>query len=415
MDDAGGRALAAILDNRLDGQGPLGVAVSGGGDSVALLYALARWGRRPLHVFCVDHGLNPLSGAWTQSVAQHAAAVGATFTPLKWEGDKPASGVSAAARAARHALLADAARLAGVRVLCLAHTRDDIAEARWMRSKGSNVTAPAEWSPSPVWPQGRGIFLLRPLLGVSRATLRQDLSTHGISWIDDPANTNPKSLRACARLADKLDAESAETFTLTVDPLNDLLDDTWAHLGLLSLCRKVLADLPEALARKVLATAMVCAGGGDRLPRRDSVAAIMAGLSGGKARTLCGARVLADEKMIHIAREAGDIGRHRGAETIAQAGVEVFWDGRFAITAAETGSIAPSKDARDRLDDTDRAFLHTLPAILRGTVPVFGGKTPCCLGQGRQSGVDCTAWVRWRFKAACGGMQSEAAIGTALA
>ena len=73
-------ALAGRLARRLDDEGPLGVAVSGGGDSVALLYALAEWGRRPLHVFCVDHGLNPASGGWTQGVADHARRLGAALS-----------------------------------------------------------------------------------------------------------------------------------------------------------------------------------------------------------------------------------------------------------------------------------------------------------------------------------------------
>jgi tRNA(Ile)-lysidine synthase TilS/MesJ len=93
---------------RLNGTGSVGVAVSGGGDSVALLHLLAQWGQRPMHVFCVDHGLNPKSAEWTQGVAIHAANAGAAFTALKWDGPKPETGLSAAARTARHVLLADA-------------------------------------------------------------------------------------------------------------------------------------------------------------------------------------------------------------------------------------------------------------------------------------------------------------------
>ncbi len=423
MDEVGGRSLAAnlsaILNRRLGGEGPLGVAVSGGSDSVALLHVLARWGRRPLHVFCVDHGLNPLSVDWTNAVARHAQAVGAAFTPLHWTGPKPASGLSAAARNARHGLLADAARGAGIRVLCLAHTGDDLAEAQWMRDQGSNVSTPAEWSPSPAWPQGRGVFLLRPLLGISRAALRQVLTSQGIEWIDDPANDNPKSLRARARQADKADAEIAEPLALSPEQMRDLLDDRWSHLGLLTLRREVFAELPQALAHKVLAAAIVCAGGGDRLPRSESIAAIVADLPTGKARTLCGARIVADGDYIHTAREPGDIDRHGGAEMPVTPNLEAVWDGRFAITAGEAGTITASGRGRDRLDDADRAVLHTLPAILRGTLPVFGGKMLRCLGQGRQTDVHCQAWVRWRFAGACGVMQSEAqneaVIGTALA
>ncbi|MBW8733769.1 MAG: tRNA lysidine(34) synthetase TilS [Asticcacaulis sp.] len=195
-------AAFSLFDHYLDGRAdhPVGVAVSGGGDSVALLYWLAEWGRRPLHVFCVDHGLNPSSSQWTQGVARHAENVGAAFTALSWTGEKPTTGLSAAARSARHALLADAARAAGVGVLCLGHTADDIAEARLMRAAGSSVGRPTLWSPSPAWPQGRGVFLFRPLLSQRREALRTWLKSKGLSWIDDPANDNTASLRARIRL-----------------------------------------------------------------------------------------------------------------------------------------------------------------------------------------------------------------------
>ena len=60
--------LDAAFAARLNGAGPVGVAVSGGGDSLALLCLLAAWGRRPLHVFCVDHGIHPDSAMWTRRV-----------------------------------------------------------------------------------------------------------------------------------------------------------------------------------------------------------------------------------------------------------------------------------------------------------------------------------------------------------
>ena len=46
----------------------------------------------------------------------------------------------------------------------MAHTGDDIAESDWMRDQGATLGDLRDWSPSPVWPQGRGVMLLRPLL-----------------------------------------------------------------------------------------------------------------------------------------------------------------------------------------------------------------------------------------------------------
>jgi len=413
------------LARRLDGDGPLGVAVSGGGDSVALLHVLAEWGRRPLHVFCVDHGLNAASGEWTRGVGDRARHVGATFTSLNWIGPKPASGLSAAARSARHRLLADAARAAGVRVLCLAHTFDDVAEAAWMRAHGSNVTAPSQWSPSPAWPEGRGVFLFRPLLDRSRDSLRQYLMARGIGWIDDPANVNPASLRTRARQADKTPPKASETASLSTASTAQmvrLLDTRWAAQGLISLRQDVLASLPEILVRKIVSAAVVCAGGGDRLPRGDSIVALMADLEKGRARTLCGARIWSEDACVRVAREAGDIGRHGEGALDLRAGMEAVWDGRFAIRASRDGLISASAVARGRLQDADRAQLLGFPTELRGILPVLDEKTlgPALsnvrlLGQTTQTGVECVNWVLPRFLAACGAVDRESRIGPALA
>ena len=416
------KLFSEILTRRLDGEGPLGVAVSGGGDSLALLYRLAEWGRRPLHVFCVDHGINPASAGWTEVVADHARRTGADFTALAWTGAKPATGMSAAARAARHALLADAARKAGVRVLCLAHTFDDRLEAAWMREQGSNVTLPAEWGPSPAWPQGRGIFLLRPLLGHRRTSLRDELKARGIAWIDDPANANPQSLRVQARLAEKAPPTQTATATLLPEQMEALLDREWAQLGLIALRRPVFDDLPPALAHKVLAAAAVCAGGGMRLPRGDSVEALAIGLASGRPRTLCGARLWQADGHIRVVREPGDIVRAGTDRMMLASGDETMWDGRYAIRSERSGAVESSRTARGRLSEADRAVLVGLPAALRGILPVLDDNFPNpalpstrLLGQTTQTGVDFVNWVVPRFVAACGTVDRESRIGLDLA
>ena len=198
-------AAFEVFDRRLiqESQAPIGVAFSGGGDSLMALKAAADWARdcgRSVIAFHVNHRLQPASDEWARAARQTAERLGARFIGLSWDGTKPATGLPAAAREARHRLIAEGARQAGVRVLVLGHTADDRIEADLMRAAGRRMGALREWSPSPVWPQGRGLFALRPLLGVRRAVIRQALAAENEAWIDDPANEDLRSPRARARL-----------------------------------------------------------------------------------------------------------------------------------------------------------------------------------------------------------------------
>src|SRR6185312_17401447 len=130
----------------------------------------------------VDHRLNPASAEWTGFAAERAARLGVACRAIAWDGRKPATGLPAAARAARHALLAEAARAEGAAVVLMGHTADDVIEAALMRRAGVSAGSPRAWSPSPAWPQGRGVFLLRPLLGRRRAELRALLAGLGETW-----------------------------------------------------------------------------------------------------------------------------------------------------------------------------------------------------------------------------------------
>jgi tRNA(Ile)-lysidine synthase len=407
----------AVFDHYLNGDAdqPVGVAVSGGGDSVALLYLLAEWNKRPLEVFCVDHGLNPQSPAWTESVARHAAAVGAGFTALHWRGDKPSTGLSAAARDARHALLADAARQKGVRVLCLAHTRDDILEAQLMRAQGSNVGTPRPWSPSPAWPQGRGVFLLRPLLDHRREALREWLPSRGLSWIDDPANDSAASLRARTRKALRENDSPLPTPMDDAIDLTGLLRDTGAlgAVGQIVFDAANFASRPPAEALRLLAAAAVSAGGGNRLPRRDRVAALYDRLATGEPATLSGARIQQMDGSITFVREAGDIGRHGTSAVTAAPGQETVWDGRFAVVSPEPAVIRSGKGLRAGLSAPEKAWLGALPASMRDTLPVLTDGPKLWLPEmatsqkPTSSKAFAACWVSWRFLAACGALASE--------
>lgn len=361
-------AAGAVLDARLqrDVGHPLAVALSGGGDSMALLRLAADWsarrGRRLL-ALTVDHGLNPDSPRWNAVAERAARAVGADWRLLRWIGPKPAAGLPAAARRARQARLADAARAAGARVILLAHTADDVAEADLMRAEGSSLGRLRDWAPSPAWPAGRGLMLLRPLLAARRAELRAWLAEAGAGWIDDPANDDPRFARARARRA----LAGAALQPMTSE------GEGGSTAGVLAV-EDDLIRLARHASPRALAAALVCAGGGDRPPRGDRLAALLSRLRTDDAfvAVLAGARISAHGDEAVVSRESGEL-RRRAAVPLALApGRETVWDGRWALTAPGPGwAVVPAAGLGARLSDADRARLRPLPPAVRAARPVL--------------------------------------------
>ncbi len=365
--------IEAVLSARLvaDDPAPVAVAFSGGGDSLALLLAAKSWADahgRVLLALTVDHGLRPQSVAWSRFCRERATALGVEHRTLAWEGEKPLAGVSAAARDARHRLLAEAARAAGAQVILIGHTADDRAEAAAMRRAGSTTPSPSVWSPSPVWPEGRGIFLLRPLLGLRRAALRAALSARGEAWIEDPGNVDPRSARARARALiagaplDEGPAARPEAPVLNVEagPAGDLI---------LPVDR--LAHATDGLT--LLGAALLCVAGASRPPRSAQLVRLMARLAAGDpfAATLAGARVESDGARAHLVRDAGDNRREAMGDLALPEGRAVVWDGRFEIAARSIGSrVGPLAGRTGRLPPVLREALGGLSPSARRAVPV---------------------------------------------
>ncbi|WP_284222808.1 ATP-binding protein, partial [Brevundimonas denitrificans] len=298
----------------------------------------------------------------------------------------------AAARRARHRLIADAAREAGARVVLFAHTADDIAEGDIMRAEGSTLGRLRDWSPSPAWPEGRGLMLLRPMLGAGRTEVRAWLNGQGADWVDDPGNEDVRFARSRARQALTLlpmgeggarpapaGGEDEGLRRQGLDRLEPLTlsrkDDGFAAVGSSPLpMGEGSVSIDRHIDAATLAAALVCAGGGDRLPRGDRLSSVHARLTSGEdfTATLCGSRIEASGDQGLVTREAGEFVRRPRPPLPLSAGVETVWDGRWAITTDSPGwAVAPAAGRLAALSDADRAVLKALPPAARGSMPVL--------------------------------------------
>ncbi|MDB5465012.1 MAG: ATPase of the PP-loop superfamily implicated in cell cycle control [Phenylobacterium sp.] len=337
--------VGQVLDRRLlhDDPRPVAVALSGGGDSLALLLVGAEWASRAgrgLLVLTVDHRLRPESADWTQACAAIAHRLNLPFRALAWEGEKPSTGLPAAARLARHRLLADAARQAGARVVLVGHTADDGLEARMMRAEGSTTPEPREWSPSPAWPEGRGVFLLRPMLDVRRADIRDWLRMRREPWIDDPANEDTHYARPRARRALALGARPPGAASRA--PAADLAIACRADPGGgLEIAREALRAAPTDAVARFVSAACLCAAGTDRPPARSKIERLTGRLRSDEPFTasLAGARIEAGASQVRFLREAGEFARGGLAPLGLQAGETAVWDGRFEVTVQRAAEI----------------------------------------------------------------------------
>jgi len=174
------------------------LAVSGGPDSIALMWLAARWRRAlsrgpRLMAVTVDHGLRAEAAREARDVKRLARELDLPHRTMRWSGAKPKSGLPAAARDARYRLLAHAAHESGATYILTAHTRDDQAETLLMRLlRGSGIAGLAAMAPVT---EREGVLLARPFLNVSKSQLIATLRKAKIAFADDPTNRDTNFTR----------------------------------------------------------------------------------------------------------------------------------------------------------------------------------------------------------------------------
>ncbi|WP_158745858.1 tRNA lysidine(34) synthetase TilS [Acidisphaera sp. L21] len=341
-----------------DGARRVAVAVSGGADSLALALLARGWGD-PI-AFVVDHGLRGESASEAAWVREVLGARGIPTTILRLTDLAPGPGIAARARAARYAALSAACRHAGLVDLLVGHHAGDQAETVLMRRRRSS--GPDGLAGMAACVETDDIRLLRPLLAIDPAPLRNFVTAAGLVPVDDPTNTDQRQTRARLRREIGTDraellaeaarcganrAESGQAIALELAARASIHPERFAILSPGPLHSQTLASLLRSLAGRGFPVAHIDAWAAN--PRPGTVAGVQI-LPAGKL----GPGWL-------LVREAAAI------QAPANATPGTVWDGRYRVTSAPTGAAIGS------LGRDSAAFRRqsALPAAVLNALPTF--------------------------------------------
>jgi tRNA(Ile)-lysidine synthase len=374
-----GELLRAARD-AIPGRDPgrIGVAVSGGSDSVAALHLLhaAGW---TVEAVTVDHALRPEAAEEARRVAASCAGLGVPHATLGWsEGPDPTGNLMAQARMARYALIAGWARSRGLEDVVVAHTRDDVAETFLMRlSRGAGLDGLAAMQGA--WVE-RGVTFRRPFLAFGREALRGYLRRHGVGWGDDPTNADPRYLRSRARTALAalaplgIDAAGlagvADRLASARAAIDRAVGEAAGRAVRLDRGDVLLgpgAPLHPEIGRRLVIAALRFVSGVAYPPREEALARLLAGLEDGRPHVLSGVRVQRQGEVTRFTREARAVAALDGPTT----GV---LDGRWALqgphapglTVRALGAAGLGQCRGWRETGLPRASLLASPSVWQG-------------------------------------------------
>jgi tRNA(Ile)-lysidine synthase len=294
-------ALVDRFSRDLDAPAPpgarIGIAVSGGPDSLALLLLAARARAGKIEAATVDHALRQSSREEAEMVAGICARLDVPHAILTavWD-DKPATAIQERARDERYRLLAQWATERKLDAVATAHHLDDQAETLLMRlARGSGARGLAGMRALAVVP-GSEVPLLRPLLGWRRSELKRICTGAGLDPARDPSNDDEQFERIRVRRAlaeaDWLDPQalacSAAKLGYADAALEWATEQEWAR-AVRSRESEILyrpADAPPEIQRRIVSRAvsnLATEGGGADLRGREVDRLLSVLGSGGKS------------------------------------------------------------------------------------------------------------------------------------
>lgn len=292
--------FARDLDALIAPEARIGIAVSGGPDSLALLLLAAAARPGQIEAATVDHALREGSRAEAEMVAGVCARlrVPHAILAIEWD-EKPASAIQERARDARYALLGQWAKKHDLDALATAHHLDDQAETLVMRlNRGSGIRGLGGMRVLAFVP-GSEVPLVRPLLSWRRADLEQICAAAGLEPARDPSNTDERFERVRVRHAlaeaDWLDPAALAASAAHLGEADEALDWVAESLALARVTddsealRIDAAGLPPELQRRLLKIAFARFGAPE--PRGAELTRALAALRESHTVTLSGLKL----------------------------------------------------------------------------------------------------------------------------
>lgn len=331
----------------------IGVAVSGGSDSLSLLILLHAWrdqGGPEVFAITVDHGLRSEAAAEAAYVAEICDTRAIPHEIRRWQGWNGQGNLQAQARLARYGLIADWAKDRQVDKVALGHTADDQAETFLMRlSREAGVDGLSAMASQR---QHEGVEFVRPALKITREELRENLRQENVDWIEDPSNDDEAFDRVRARKAlGELAALgiSIQTLSAVAHNMADVRRTLYWYAflaarnfvtfqtGDLVIERKGFRTLQLEIGRRLMQQALRWVSGAEYVPRGRAIDLLLESIRGGTDMTLQGCFISMTADDIRITRESASV-----ADLRVEAGQ--VWDGRWrligpAVAGGEIGAL----------------------------------------------------------------------------
>lgn len=366
--------------------GEIGLAVSGGGDSMAMLTLAHNWTRAwgvKLWVVTVDHGLRPESASEAAMVARECATLGWPHATLRWHWDGTGN-LQDAGRRARLDLIGR--WRGGLRHVLMAHTRDDVAETFLMRLKrGSGVEglsamrarrnipdphigakealpkADISGEMPPPLPlslpadHSGGFEIIRPCLTMRRSELRHYLTVLKTPWAEDPSNEDQKYDRVrMRRLLEDLQevglgvdrlSQTADRLRRAQDALRQRAAQVWRDVGRegrtgfaptgdILFARDGFAQIERDTQLRLLAGALQFVATAPYRPREEPLEAVLDRVLAGGAATLHGCEIRAERDDLRVYREEKPL-----TSLKTTVGDARLWDQRWAIALSDAPGV----------------------------------------------------------------------------